>query len=282
MPRILVRANLDEDLRPLSAALWQRRVAHRVIEDGGELQVELAPAADEKLAQQILSLWRSGGIELVESGAESSSPSARSGLLWATLKRIPVTGALIFLGFLGFALVNTGFSLRLVSFLTYEPFVLEQGRIVFVPSGAQYWRLVTPVFLHFGWLHITFNALWCWDIGRRIELSLGSINMLGLFLLTAISGNVAQNVVAGSSYFGGLSGVVYGLLGFALCAGRLNAEWRPLSPPTPVALVMLGWLVFCLSDVTQIVGFSVANAAHVGGLLSGCAAGIVFGLAYRK
>ncbi|MEM6486314.1 MAG: rhomboid family intramembrane serine protease, partial [Pseudomonadota bacterium] len=148
--------------------------------------------------------------------------------------------------------------------------------------AAQYWRLVTPVFLHFGWLHITFNALWCWDIGRRIELSLGSINMLGLFLLTAISGNVAQHVFAGSSYFGGLSGVVYGLLGFALCAGRLNSQWRPLSPPTPVALVMLGWLVFCLSDVTQIVGFSVANAAHVGGLLSGSAAGIVFGMAYRK
>jgi hypothetical protein len=72
--------------------------------------------------------------------------------------------------------------------------------------------------------------------------------------------------------FGGLSGVVYGLLGFAWVAGRLNPRWLGMAPATPIMLFMVGWLVICMLGVFDVLGFSVANAAHLGGLLSGSAA----------
>jgi GlpG protein len=47
-------------------------------------------------------------------------------------------------------------------------------------------------------------------------------------------------------------------------------------------LFMVGWLVICLLGVIDVLGFSVANAAHVGGLLSGAVIGALFALAHRS
>ena len=168
-----------------------------------------------------------------------------------------------------------------VSALTYNPFTLEGGRPVFGEASGEYWRLVTPVFIHFGWLHIVFNSLWCWELGRRIEGVLGSMNLFGLFLVTAILSNSIQHWVTGPVLFGGLSGVVYGFLGFAWVAGRLNGRWLGLAPPTPIMLFMVGWLVICLLGVFDVLGFSVANGAHVGGLVTGAVIGAIFALAWR-
>ena len=133
-----------------------------------------------------------------------------------------------------------------------------------------------------GWLHIVFNSLWCWELGRRIEAALGSANLAGLFLATAILSNSIQHAVSGPVLFGGLSGVVYGFLGFAWVAGRLNPRWQRMAPATPIMLFMVGWLVVCLLGVFDVLGFSVANGAHVGGLVTGVAIGAVFALAHRR
>ena len=75
--------------------------------------------------------------------------------------------------------------------------------------------------------------------------------------------------------------MVYGLLGFTWTAAKLQPRWS-FSPPQPVMLLMLGWLVICIMGVTETVGFgSVANAAHLGGLASGVVLGAGFGLLSR-
>ncbi|MEM8493450.1 MAG: rhomboid family intramembrane serine protease [Pseudomonadota bacterium] len=285
MKHVLYRAPLDEDLRPLSVILWRERIAHRIAEEAGGLVVELAPDADRERATALLGQWQDGRLQVVVSdsprGTIFNGGSGSSSFL-LTLRRVPITSLLLGLSMLGFALVYLNAPLEILALLTYEPFAFEGGSPVFSAANGQYWRLVTPVFLHFGWLHITFNSLWCWDLGRRIEMTLGSLNMAGLFLLTAIVGNVAQNLWAGSVLFGGLSGVVYGLLGFSWCAGFVNSRWQKLQPPGQVVFLMLLWLGFCLLDVSEVLGFSVANAAHLGGLLSGCLAGLVFGFGYQR
>ena len=277
---VLLRAPLDADLRPLSALLYQQRILHRIVEEGGQQVVQLAQPDDLERATDLMNRWQDGEIELRWApSSASAAPAASSGI---NLAAYPVTLALIALSMIGFFLVYLSGSAELVALLTYNPFELVRGRPVFIEGNGQPWRLITPVFLHFGWTHIVFNSLWCWDLGKRIEGALGSLNMLGLFLVTAIVSNTAQDWVTGPVLFGGLSGVVYGLLGFAFVAGRLNPRWSALAPAVPIMLFMVGWLVFCMSGLVDVLGFSVANAAHLSGLLCGAAIGAIFALRYRS
>lgn len=134
-------------------------------------------------------------------------------------------------------------------------------------QGGEAWRLITPIFLHFGWLHIVFNMFWLYDLGGAIERNRGWPKFLGLVLAAAIISNIAQAWMDGPQ-FGGMSGVVYGLLGYVWMKGRYEPHLRlALAPNTMV--YMLVWLVVCM---TGVVG-PIANTAHVVGLLTGIAIG---------
>lgn len=148
---------------------------------------------------------------------------------------------------------------------------------------GQWWRLVSPMLLHFGVLHLAMNGLWYWELGKRIELRQGPWMLLGLTLLFSLVSNLAQHYTSGPSLFGGLSGVLYGLLGHVWLYQWL-APNRFFSLPKGVLVMMLIWLVICLTGVVGQLGFGqIANAAHVGGLLIGCLTGLLGGaLARRK
>ena len=64
--------------------------------------------------------------------------------------------------------------------------------------------------------HLIFNCLWVYILGKEIEDFDGKWLFLILILITSASSNYAQYAFSGPSIFGGLSGVVYGLLGFVL------------------------------------------------------------------
>ncbi|WP_439102428.1 rhomboid family intramembrane serine protease [Congregibacter sp.] len=280
MSDILYRGALDEDLRPLSALLWQQKIVHRIVEEDGEQVIMLAVPQERQRAAGLLQRWQDGEVRVTLRAAPAHQAKATN--LPALVKSAPVTLGLIALSMAGFLLVYLNAPVSWVATLTYEPFTLQGGRPVFTAAGGQLWRLITPVFLHFGLMHIVFNSLWCWELGRRIEGALGSLNLLGLFLATAALSNFAQHTVSGSVLFGGLSGVVYAFLGFSWVAGQINPGWRYLAPATPIMLFMVGWLVFCLVGLVDVLGFSVANAAHVGGLLSGATIGGAFAVLHRN
>lgn len=188
---------------------------------------------------------------------------------------------LLALSFAGFLLIYLGAPLAVLSWFTFLPFEVVGDQLVFGELGGQYWRLITPVFLHFGWLHIVFNSLWLWDLGTRVELVLGRGNMVLLVLVIAVVSNVSQFLFGGPSLFGGMSGVVFGLLGFSWVAPLLQPRWS-IQPAPAIMLFMVGWLVVCLLGVVKVLGFgSIANAAHLGGLLAGALLGLAFALASR-
>ncbi len=153
--------------------------------------------------------------------------------------------------------------------LPHRPFLAD------VRQG-QVWRLFTPMFLHFGMLHLIFNMWWLKELGTMIETreSLGR-----LVLLVAVSAgisNLAQYAWAGPN-FGGMSGVVYALLGYIWAKSRFEPGSH-LALARETLMIMMIWLFVCM-----IPGFmNIANAAHVAGLVSGGLLGWVGAGGWRR
>ncbi len=270
--------SLDEDLLPLSVLLHQRGLPHRIIEERGEQVLKVTREDHVQAVRTLYQAWRSGEVAIELTKAPAQPARAAHTAVW---RNAPVTLLLIALSIAGFVLVYFAQSVALVGLLSFLPVTIENERLVFGELAGQYWRLVTPIFLHFGWLHIAFNCLWLWELGRRIESEMGHFNTLMLCLVIAVVSNVSQFVYGGPGLFGGMSGVVYGLLGFAWVAPILQPAW-PIQPRGSIMLFMVGWLVLCLVGVVETLGFgSIANAAHVGGLVCGALLGLVFGFAAR-
>ena len=139
-------------------------------------------------------------------------------------------------------------------------------------AGGEVWRLVTPMFVHFSILHILFNMMWLWDLGRAIELRKGAFFLGLLVVATGTASNLAQYFITQSPLFGGMSGVVYALLGYFWIQGRINPNFGMALHQTTV-IMMLVWYVVCW---TGLVG-PIANWAHTAGLLMGLAWGLLAG-----
>ena len=128
---------------------------------------------------------------------------------------------------------------------------------------GQVWRLITPIFLHFGIMHILFNMLWLKQLGGAVEFVEGTWKLALQVLVYAIAGNVLQCYLSGPS-FGGMSGVVYGLFAYMWLVGKYEHEGRYFIDPMTVGL-MLVWFFACLFHIIP----HVANGAHAAGLVLG-------------
>ena len=146
-------------------------------------------------------------------------------------------------------------------------------QLAFHPTLAQFtdwqaWRYITPAFIHFSVLHLVFNLLWWWYLGGQIEQRLGSGKLFILLIVGAALPNIAEFFVSGPR-FGGLSGVVYALLGYSWLRTRLQPDCGLAMPPALMGF-MLVWLVLGFLDM---LGTPTANMAHLVGLLVGLAQG---------
>lgn len=151
--------------------------------------------------------------------------------------------------------------------------VYEEGDIIQWAAGlpeirsGQIWRLVTPIFLHFGIWHIVFNMMWLRDLGGMIERIKGPWFLALFILVTASLSNLGQYFAHGP-LFGGMSGVVYGMLGYVWMKGRYDPGSGLYLHPSTVAM-MIVWFFLCF---TGLMG-PIANTVHGIGL----ALGVVWG-----
>ncbi|MEM7317195.1 MAG: rhomboid family intramembrane serine protease, partial [Planctomycetota bacterium] len=80
--------------------------------------------------------------------------------------------------------------------------------------AGQVWRIVTPAFVHLGVLHIVFNMMWIHMLAGQIEQRKGRVKLLLMVFALAAFSNLFQVFVTRYPFFGGMSGVVYGLFGY--------------------------------------------------------------------
>lgn len=273
------------DLSGFISLLQRLQVPHRVAEEAGE-QVLWVPG--EQLAEQVRELYGrypKGDAEVLLEPSPASAEAAPSFV--QQLKSSPLTTIMLALTFVVFAVTGTGENYTTIRWFSFVDFRIQDGYIHLTYlnetlASRQWWRLLTPMLIHFGWLHLAMNSLWYWELGRRIEARQGAVMLLGLTLLFSLAANFAQYLHAGPSLFGGLSGVLYGLLGHCWIFQRLAPTPAYRLPPG-VLVMMLAWLLICMTGIFELLQFgAIANAAHVGGLLAGCLTGLVGGALARR
>lgn len=165
---------------------------------------------------------------------------------------------------------------KVVGLLSYP------GAISAAAVGGQWWRLLTPAFLHFGVLHIVFNLLWWWELGGIVERVHSTARLLAVSLVIALVSNAVQSLTYGAD-FGGLSAVVYGLLGY-LWLYPMADPGAPYRLRGSIVAFLLGWLAIGYSGLLDaIFGIHVSNNGHLAGLVTGAALGLLLGLVnYRR
>lgn len=170
------------------------------------------------------------------------------------MKNNPITIAMIAISIIVFSISSGGASLDPVQFLTFNETAIMHGQV---------WRLFTPMFLHFGSMHILFNSYAIWILGNMVEGSHSRSHYITMSLVMSGVSNLAQDLMVGPQ-FGGLSGLLYGLFGYIWICGWRVPETTYRLDKTSI-YTMLGWYLLCW---TGLLG-NVANWAHTGGLVTG-------------
>jgi len=299
------RVPVDVDLLGFSEALERQGIRHRVIEEAG-FQVIKAPTEDEaRMVREALRHWRELGNEhwrrprneerrwrpallrfrrpLVRLARPRNEerrwrPALPAGDMSREFFHCPVTIVLMLICAAVAFWSRLGGEAWRVGFLFYP--MLASDSLVELLGGLGspviLARTITPMFLHFGELHLIFNMLWLWYFGRQLEPLRPAWIYPAVVLLTSFVANTAQYLLGGGSNFGGMSGVVYGLVGYAWILHRF-------SPRSGLLLNDQMFLFFVIMLVAMEVFASswIATAAHLGGLLAGLFLGIVFAVFRR-
>lgn len=149
---------------------------------------------------------------------------------------------------------------------------------------GEFWRLLTPIFIHYGPMHLIFNVIMFWQFGKMVEGRYGSLWLAILILGCAVLSNFAQGVVpvrfGGSpanfyqsgmliSSFGGLSGVVFGIFGFVLVKQSTDSTSGFFLPQSTITFLLI-YMIFCMTPLATALGLNIANWAHGIGFVVGC------------
>jgi GlpG protein len=155
-----------------------------------------------------------------------------------------------------------------LQFVSNADFITSQRDPAASLKKGELWRVVTPIFPHGNTIHLLFNALAIIQLGQLVERMEGTRRYALLILITAVVSSLLQGLLPeglfGYPFFGGLSGVVYGVFGFLVVKTYLRPEIGIQLSQTSI-MIMLGWLAL---GFTGQMG-PIANMAHLGGLFAG-------------
>ncbi|MDY0886030.1 rhomboid family intramembrane serine protease GlpG [Kosakonia sp. CFBP8986] len=139
------------------------------------------------------------------------------------------------------------------------------------------WRYFTHAIMHFSLLHILFNLFWWWYLGGAVEKRLGSGKLVVITLISALLSGFVQHQLTGP-WFGGLSGVVYALIGYVWLRG--------IRDPEPKVALPNGLFIFTVllmvAEWFGLTGFAIASGAHTAGIVIGLAMALVDSQNVRK
>lgn len=168
------------------------------------------------------------------------------------------------------------FILMIVSglgFISFRPIDLLEWGANYKPytTHGEWWRLITCMFVHGGFMHLFANMYGLLFVGVFLEPVLGKIRYAGIYLITGIAASIASLYMHDSTVSIGASGAIFGLYGtfFALLLTKVF--------PKEFNKAFLVSTIFFIG-FNLFMGFAdtgIDNAAHIGGLISGFIIGLI-------
>src|SRR5262249_25004173 len=137
-------------------------------------------------------------------------------------------------------------------------------------AHGEWWRLIAPIFIHIGLIHLISNSYALWVIGPQVEKLYGASRFVILYMLAGVPGVYVRYVYSPADISAGGSGAIFGLFGVLFVFG---VRYRHSIPPFFKRAV--GTAVLPVIVINLMIGFSgflpIDNSAHVAGLLAGAA-----------
>ena len=275
----------EEDISQFSRLLWQRKISHRIHEDSGRQYLLVARQEQAHEASILYRHWLQGDI--LPEDDDSSDITAYfkptellANMLGAFLKA-PLSLILITMCCVLLLIAPLNDMTDIVRSMLFPDFsygtrIINLDRVIESFSLVIFLKMISPILLHGGLMHLVFNMLWLWEFGRRIEAVQPSWCLLLLIVVVALFSNTAQFLYGGTIYFGGMSGVVYGLFGYIWM-------WQMIDPAKRLSLpgVLVFFLLLSLVIMTAMNIDFIADEAHIGGLAAGIICGIAAALFSR-
>jgi membrane associated rhomboid family serine protease len=212
--------------------------------------------------------------------AKAARPDVRDrAKLWNARQRILVTYTLMALNIGVFALTTIadpstiGFSSNvsdLQARLGLNKLIMQYGARL--PDGTtfqphEWYRLVSSGFLHFGILHIGFNMLLLYQLGRLLEPALGRSRFALLYFASLLAGSFGELVIQPhSGIAGGASGAIFGLMA-AAAIGMHRQGVNIFTTGIGSLLILNIVLTFAIPGI--------AIGGHIGGAVGGAICGFV-------
>ncbi|WP_205685210.1 rhomboid family intramembrane serine protease, partial [Peribacillus acanthi] len=143
----------------------------------------------------------------------------------------------------------------------YTPFILQ----------GEWWRLITPMFVHIGLLHLIMNSFALYYLGAEVEKIYGSLRFFIIYLYAGFAGTLAS-FLFNDSLSAGASGAIFGCFGALLFFG-----WKQ----PKLFFRKMGTNIIVLIAINLALGFTLSgidNAGHIGGLIGGFLISLAIGV----
>ena len=267
---------LDQNLYELSEYLHAQDIRHRITEEQEQQCLWVRDEAVIPALQAFLVRYMQGSADLDAALVQPTGvPLKKAPSIAEQIIYTPIVVVLIALSCFGYSLFEGFFGYELLNELKFAP-------LYFSYHSGELWRILTPVFIHFSIVHLVFNCMCVWDLGRRLELFFGQFHFVLFFVVMAIIANLIQFSWSGATNFGGISGFICAMIGFIAVRQRFDSPPLIQIPPGYIGFMLL-WLVLCMAGVIDyIFNVSIANAAHIGGLVAGALYALATKNFYRR
>lgn len=261
-----------EDLSGFSTWLGHQGIRHDITreDDAQVLWLEHTEHTEAVLAALEQYMTRDDVRDRVN---QASKAPIRGGRWQPSPRHSPLVFGVIVIAAIAAWLTGLGENLMSAVFMYVDPryhdwqtFAARLDGLAETLSSGQIWRLFSPDFLHFSVTHILFNSVMLWFLASQVEWMDGRGRFVTLFVVTSLTSNTLQYLVSGP-LFGGLSGVVYGVLGYCWLSQQRLPRFQ--FPPALVTFALV-WMIIGFTPVPVWLGIGrMANEAHLGGFLGG-------------